>query len=105
MGIEVANLDQRGSEDPKSRNKSDYANDEILVSPNPASNYFILENKTSFEALQVKLTDSFGRINEVSKSFEDLLKIDCSTYSSGIYFITITHSSGYHRVKKVIVTN
>ncbi|MFT6338497.1 MAG: PKD repeat protein [Halioglobus sp.] len=93
------------SEDPKSRNKSDYANDEILVSPNPAGNYMILENKTGFEVLQVKLTDSFGRVHVVSENLEGQLKIDCSTYSSGIYFITITHSSGYHTVKRVVVTN
>jgi len=93
------------SEYPKSRNEKAFMNNQILVSPNPASNYITIENKTSFEVLQVKMTDSFGRIYEISEDLENQLKIDCSTYSSGVYFITITNSSGYLRVKKVIVTN
>jgi len=64
------------------------------VSPVPALDYVdVMYNATSHEDVVISLTDATGRIlssESVSTvSGNNSLTIDLTTYSSGIYFITI----------------
>ncbi len=104
--IEVYDDEQcENREEATPRNSPQLVNDQIIVSPNPTSNYISLENKTNFDVLDLSLTDSYGKVYKVPNKLEEQLNIDCTLFSSGVYFITFTHSSGYRTVKRIVVTN
>ena len=74
----------------------------LLVSPNPASEYVIL-NSTSDEQTEITITDCSGRILK-SLSFRDMLdhQIDIHEFSNGLYFFGISTSKGTS-FKKVLI--
>jgi len=48
----------------------------IIVSPNPTSNYVTIKNESSFNELEVNLTDSYGKDYDISDKLYDQLVID-----------------------------
>lgn len=87
------------------RNISELLDDKIVISPNPTRDYITIENKTKFKVLNVQLTDSFGRVYEMPNQLEQSMRFDCTTLEAGVYFMTVTHASGYLTVERIVVTN
>ncbi|MFN2262229.1 MAG: T9SS type A sorting domain-containing protein, partial [Psychroflexus sp.] len=64
----------------------------ISLYPNPASDFFSLENTTNLQIQKVKIFDSAGKkISEVEQNFE---KINIQDLNSGLYFIQIETEKG-----------
>ena len=62
----------------------------ITVYPNPTTDYLKLESKQSdLKGMQYQILDMKGILLEKTDFFNDIERLDFSTYSSGIYFLTI----------------
>jgi hypothetical protein len=72
-----------------------YVNNQIIVYPNPANNFVRIEARDNFfGSSTISITDIHGR-----KIFEQLIdnvsiEINTESYTSGMYFITISKESG-----------
>ena len=77
---------------------------EIDITPNPASDMLIIENNSEFEELDVKLSDSFGKIHNIPQKLFEALIIDSSKFIPGLYFLSIQHKSGFQITKKIIIS-
>ena len=79
----------------------------ISVYPNPASEQvFVAINSPSFDVFEVKVTTSLGQVLHTTTSDHTgagttLLALDVSTYSSGLYFVTI--KTGNQSITKKLV--
>ncbi len=71
-------------------NKSNNENLSIIVYPNPAQAAFIIElpEKQIFSLL---ISDVLGRKIYESKKSKGIVKVDCSHFNSGIYFVQATN--------------
>lgn len=71
------------------------------VAPNPSSNAFTINShKTISENCNIHITDISGKlIEEYTSSFNNTLTVDCSTWQSGLYFITVSNSNTRSNLK------
>ena len=71
------------------------------VTPNPSLNVFTINShKTISENCTIHITDISGKlIEEYTSSFNNTLKVDCSSWQSGLYFITVSNSSTRSNLK------
>jgi hypothetical protein len=73
--------------------------------PNPADNYFFVEKQKSIENKHhlLEIVDSLGKKME-PKSFDDqIIKIDCSTWPSGIYLLILKEDDKLIDTGKIII--
>jgi len=65
------------------------------VEPNPAHDQFMISsNSVSSENSKISITDISGKIiEETMMSFSDAVKIDCSQWQTGLYFVSVSNSS------------
>ncbi len=73
---------------------------DILVYPNPANNYLIIENRLD-ELLSLELSDLRGRVL-TRKTFYGNAEADISSLASGIYFLRVGNSRGVSLVRKIL---
>ena len=75
------------------------------IYPNPANNYFEIINKSSDtqdHLIQIKTIE--GKLNEeMTVSLESAKRIDCSTWASGVYFISVSNANSKSNFKFVKV--
>jgi hypothetical protein len=80
-------------------------NSEISLYPNPSSNYINVEitNSNVIENYNIKLYNTIGELFFDSQLTSDLLTIDISSYSKGIYILTLTDNWGQRIATKYVV--
>lgn len=75
----------------------------FLVYPNPSMGKFNLENKARIHSdLEIKVYNLFGEILISTLFNHDKTEIDLTSFSSGIYFITVTNDDGVLWKSKVV---
>lgn len=78
------------------------ADSKINIYPNPINNKLFIEVNKDFSVEQIDVYDISGR-KLISKTFNEsqsrLIELDFSSFSNGIYFLTINHSNQYPIVK------
>ncbi len=83
------------------------SNIEIIVFPNPTSNYVtieITENDFVSNNLEFIITDINGKIIQTGKFTSQIYQIDFFEFSVGTYFINIVHNNQSIKLLKVIKT-
>ncbi len=88
----------------ESRTNDDLTRSDITAFPNPTKSFVTFENKTEYDFLDIKIADSVGKIHSVPNKLKDHLVIDFASFGSGIYFVTLSHPSGYNSVKRIFVS-
>jgi|GEM_PF-5469424 len=94
-----------GGEEIIPRQKTNAVVGKVLVTPNPANNFILIENQTNFEELKVEVFDIYGKSYKIQGSLEIKKIIDCSNFASGIYFINISHNTGYITTDKIVISH
>lgn len=75
----------------------------FTIYPNPANDYFILNFTSQSQNIKVIVTDALGKVVfEKYNSRESELKINTSSFSKGIYFVTVS-GNGFTEVKKLVI--
>jgi hypothetical protein len=75
----------------------------IKVYPNPASNF--INVVTTSETRQITLVNYLGQVvRSVTVSGAESLKLDVSSFESGIYFVKVTAQDGSESVERITVT-
>jgi hypothetical protein len=77
----------------------------LRVYPNPASNIFKLESgQLTEQSMPVEIRDAYGRQIWEHKTMRSnaILTIDCSTWSSGVYFVYVNQEMD-RPVQKILV--
>ena len=67
--------------------------DHIVIYPNPASNYVIVDFKQNIQINQIKIIDTLGNVVYEIATGKNHEFIDVSKFSSGLYFISVNNSS------------
>jgi hypothetical protein len=80
--------------------------DKFLLFPNPNNGIFTIYVQTlnEQEQLQLNVMDVYGKqllAQQINNSVNH--QIDLSAYSKGVYYVSVTGSSGFREVKKVVV--
>lgn len=75
--------------------------DDIKLYPNPASNHVVIESLP--ENSQVKIYDSLGKLIYCASSNE-LLRVDTSGFSAGIYLVRIISGTKKEEIRKFVVS-
>jgi hypothetical protein len=80
--------------------------DKFLLFPNPNNGTFTIYVQTlnEQEQLQLNVMDVYGKqllAQQINNSVNH--QIDLSAYSKGVYYVSVTGSSGFREVKKVVV--
>tara|TARA_B110000037_G_scaffold223186_1_gene303476 strand:- start:3205 stop:4920 length:1716 start_codon:yes stop_codon:yes gene_type:complete len=74
---------------------------EVDLYPNPFNNELTIESEQVLE--QISITDASGRLIYMDTPFNSgLIRVDASSWSNGIYFITIQNSNGQLVTEKLI---
>lgn len=75
----------------------------VSIYPNPAKDYFTIENKQNRD-LTIKIYDASGKIvlNQEGQSFE-ILTIDTSRFSQGIHLLVAEDGNGYSFKSKLVI--
>ena len=75
----------------------------LTIYPNPAKDYFTIENKQNRE-LSIKIYDASGKIvlNQEGQSFE-ILTIDTSRFNQGIHLLVAEDGNGYSFKSKLVI--
>jgi hypothetical protein len=77
--------------------------DLIKVYPNPASDNFTIDVNQLNDGVEINIFDMFGElVHSAHYGKSSPIEIDASTFSAGIYFITIESERNYSR-KKIII--
>ena len=65
----------------------------IVVYPNPASNFALINLPKNIESFKIEITDLLGKIifSEEVKTKVNEYKIDLEGYNDGIYFVKVTN--------------
>jgi len=71
------------------------------IMPNPAVNYFIIENKSA-EMYNIKIYSSTGSLLLKQNQQFGSFYVDCSQFNSGVYLVSLSNSSS-KLMRKVIV--
>jgi spore coat protein CotH len=72
---------------------------DIILFPNPISSYFIIQAKEKITSY--KIYDALGRLKQEGRGDSKTIKIECNTYSRGVYYISISNEKG-KSLKKMI---
>ncbi len=75
------------------------ASEKVLVFPNPVSDFLNIQGITG--AIKIKIYDSFGKMITTLTSGESALKVDFSSFASGIYLLSISDDTGVN-IHKII---
>ena len=59
----------------------------LAVFPNPTSDYLIVSNNSPIDRLRI--VNIFGSVVFNQKTFNNLSRLDLSTFSPGVYFVTV----------------
>ncbi len=76
-------------------------NSEIVISPNPAKDYFTINFNDNTQK-EISIFSIEGRLLQTETTNSDNHKINCSNYKSGIYIIKI-NSNNQQTVRKIIL--
>lgn len=69
---------------------------EIKIIPNPSNGIFSIEsNSNENSAFQIKLYDILGNLVSNSSMTENLLNINLTNQSKGVYYVEIKNDNGY----------
>jgi endonuclease I len=77
-----------------------YSKPEFTIYPNPSNDYFTIKSQTNTLPNTLKVFNMFGELIETISASEDT-KINCSNWSSGVYFISINETKGNNYLKFV----
>lgn len=82
-----------------------FANLNLKVYPNPATNYIIIESEDVINNVSVQVNDLSGKrvINEKMAQLKTIT-IDCTTWSNGCYFIALYDENNNRYSSKLIIT-
>lgn len=80
-------------------NKSFQNSSSIKLYPNPVTNALFIQSAKSIES--IKVYNAFGSLVQNSLVNSDTFKMDLSSYSNGIYFITVYYDNGF-TTRKII---
>jgi len=72
------------------------------IYPNPASDYFMIQNETSISGISIKIIDVSGKIVISKDNINSDEKILISDLNKGIYFVNIT-SDNFSKTEKLII--
>ncbi|MHC2993376.1 hypothetical protein OB13_18015 [Pontibacter sp. HJ8] len=75
---------------------------DLLVYPNPASGFIILEQPARQQVQQVQLTNHYGQVLLDQQMQERVLRLDVRDLPAGVYVLRISGSNGL-RIRKVSV--
>lgn len=90
--------------DPTLKIKTNYNSTKLTAFPNPASSELFVQAPSIPQNLHIRIIDLNGKtIFEKNWNALQNLKINTKTFSSGIYFLQITNSSGVKDCKKIII--
>lgn len=90
--------------DPTLKIKTNYNSTKLTAFPNPASSELFVQAPTIPQNLNIRIIDLNGKtIFEKDWNALQNLKINTTTFSSGIYFLQITNASGVKDCKKIII--
>jgi len=77
--------------------------DNFSIYPNPANDHVILNFTTHTQNLKVVVTDALGKVvHEKNSSGDPELKINTSSFSKGLYFVSVS-GDGFKELKKLII--
>ncbi|MBK7183785.1 MAG: T9SS type A sorting domain-containing protein [Bacteroidetes bacterium] len=77
---------------------------EIKIIPNPSNGIFSIEsNSNENSAFQIKLYDILGNLVSNLSMTENLLNINLTNQSKGVYYVEIKNDNGYYKTEKIIV--
>lgn len=77
---------------------------EIKIIPNPSNGIFSIEsNLIETSAFQIKLYDILGNLVFNLSMTENLLNINLTNQSKGVYYVEIKNDNGYYKTEKIIV--
>lgn len=83
----------------------DYTSETITLYPNPANDHFIMELGKIHSLIAVEIYNSLGqKVNTYSHKNSNELRIDCGTWTSGIYYVHV-QTPQMTQVKKLILQN
>jgi hypothetical protein len=81
-------------------NTDSFTGNEILIYPNPSSDYISITNPESIDISLIKIIDPVGKtIKTISSNFS---KVDVSNLSNGIYMLNIETKEGENFIKNFI---
>ena len=63
--------------------------DEIRIYPNPAKNYFYIDNKTNLKIKKVAIINNLGQVISLTNNSSQVDKVDISGLEKGVYFVKI----------------
>jgi hypothetical protein len=77
-------------------------NNKFTISPNPAKDYFSIENEFEFENVNIKLFSSCGKLVVDYGDISDLKYLDISTVKSGVYILKISTKTYIQNIKLIV---
>jgi hypothetical protein len=81
-------------------NESQKDEDQILIYPNPTSDYIYIDIKSKEKENTIHIYNAFGQVLSVIVSENQIEKIDVSKFSAGIYIIKV-NGRNYSKFQKV----
>lgn len=78
-------------------NTIDFLNTSFNIYPNPISNFINIKSKSQIKEIKI-----YNSIGQLLSSESNKIRIDFSSYISGIYFIRISDKKGNSEIKKII---
>jgi hypothetical protein len=75
---------------------------DFMLYPSPATDFIELTNFSFVPAPEIKISDPSGRVIHQFKLTEEKTRIDISTFSSGLYFVSIMDKEKIVAVKKFL---
>ncbi|MBC5994069.1 M43 family zinc metalloprotease [Pontibacter cellulosilyticus] len=67
---------------------------DLVVYPNPASRFVVIEQPARVLVRQVELVNQLGQVIYVAEARDRLLRFDISSMPAGVYFLRITSTNG-----------
>ncbi len=81
-----------------------FSSNAFVLYPNPASHYVSLKLSSNSEYNSVSVTDMLGKSMKVNADFlSDVITIDTSSLSKGLYIISVNFSDGTKSTQKLII--
>ncbi len=76
-----------------------YSNKNILIAPNPVRNIIRIDTK-NLNYSQLKIINSIGQIMFAKNKYSNIIELNISTWSDGIYFIQVDGGKGIKFLKQ-----
>lgn len=96
QSLEVSSLNARVQTPPQ---------DDMYMSPNPATNYITFSNLRTLKIRQIDIFSTLGKLSKsvTPTSYDKSLNLNISDLNSGVYIVRLIDASGNAIKRKLIV--